>query len=307
VSGESSARRWVRRRKDELLDLTLGPRRFSFWQRRGLSVVPNHFYQPVPDVARLPESLWEDDDAAAPGVDLELGPQLALLAELARRFGQEWAEPPSSFAAPGSYGAGDAELLWAMVRRLRPAKVVEVGSGASSRIMAEALGRNEVDGAAPCHVTVIDPEPRLDEAIRASVDQVLARPVQQVGLEAFEALAAGDLLFIDSTHVVATGSDVAFVLLQVLPRLAPGVVVHAHDVFLPHEYPRSWVVDDHVFWNEQHLLQGLLSGNPSFRVLLATHHLDRVCHDALVTAIPALAAERRPAGLLPCSFWFERA
>ena len=105
-------------------------------------------------------------------------------------------------------------------------------------------------------------------------------------LDLFTALEADDVLFIDSSHVVRTGGDVTFLFLEVLPRLQPGVVVQVHDVFLPHEYPREWVVDGLRFWNEQYVLQAFLAFNSAFRVLLANSYLDARYPDALRNTFP---------------------
>jgi len=86
-------------------------------------------------------------------------------------------------------------------------------------------------------------------------------------------LAAGDILFIDSSHVVKTGGDVTYLFLEVPPRLRPGVIVHVHDVFLPQEFPRSWILDLHLFWTEQYLLQAFLTYNSDFEVLFASGYM----------------------------------
>ena len=102
---------------------------------------------------------------------------------------------------------------------------------------------------------------------------VIARPVQEVDLALFERLEPADILFIDSTHVVRTGGDVPFLYLEVLPRLRPGVIVHLHDVFLPREYPQSWLTEHHLFWNEQYLLHAFLLFNAAFEVLFANQYI----------------------------------
>ena len=124
-------------------------------------------------------------------------------------------------------------------------------------------------------------------------------PAQAVPPETFEALERNDILFIDSTHVVKSGSDVNRLVLEVLPNLNPGVVVHVHDIFLPFEYHRAWVSDG-PYWNEQYLLQALLSMNPGFEVTLPTHALFRADRDRLRRTIPSLGSHQ------PSSFWFRR-
>jgi len=130
------------------------------------------------------------------------------------------------------------------------------------------------------------------------VARLLARPVQEVGLAPFLALEAGDVLFIDSSHVAKTGSDVNFLYFEVLPRLAAGVVVHVHDVFLPDEYPPEWVLDEGRSWNEQYLLRALLMHSRAFRVLFGCHAASRL--------FPELVSEVFGGALGGGSFWIER-
>jgi Methyltransferase domain len=130
-----------------------------------------------------------------------------------------------------------------------------------------------------CELTFIDPHPELlleligDAATRV---RVVRAPVQQVPLETFDALQAGDILFIDSTHVMRTGSDVCFELFEVLPRLSQGVLVHFHDMFWPFEYPRAWAVDENRSWNELYAVRAFLTNNDTWRIVLFNDYLTRL-------------------------------
>jgi hypothetical protein len=196
------------------------------------------------------------------------------------------------------YEAGDAELLYAMVRRHRPARIIELGSGFTTLVAAEACERNARDDAA-CRYEVHDPYPRdLVPEDKAIVHEQRA---QDVPLADFDALGEGDMLIVDTTHVVKLGGDVNRVVLEVLPRLAPGVLVHFHDVWLPWEY-HPGLVAELGFWNEQYLLQAYLAENPNWRIVLATQALLRERRDDLEAAVPSLAGS--PAQ--PTSFWIRR-
>lgn len=287
--------------------------RFDYWRRRGYYVLPAHFYSPVPDAQALPERVWAPSERLV-GIDLAVEEQLDRLAAFEEQYASEYQAFPlqSTPGRPGfhltnrSFGPGDAETLHCMVRDLTPSRVIEIGSGMSTWVIDRALAANEADGAPAAAFTVIDPAPSEAARTARSVTEVCPQLVQDIELSRFEALEAGDLLFIDSTHVATTGSDVVVEYLQILPRLRPGVVVHAHDIFLPHEYPRSWVVDRHIFWNEQYLLAAFLSLNPSFRVLWSGHHLYRRHHAALAAAIPSLADLDPVVDPGPSSFWVVR-
>jgi hypothetical protein len=155
----------------------------------------------------------------------------------------------------------DAEVAYAMVSLQKPRRIIEVGSGYSTFLLREAIR-----GANLCAtLTSIDPHPR--RAIEAVADDVLTMPVERIPRGIFVALEADDILFIDSSHQVAAGSDVVVLMLDILPSLKSGVIVHFHDVFLPFDYPREWIVDRRWGWTEQYLLQALLQGSTEFEVL----------------------------------------
>jgi hypothetical protein len=132
--------------------------------------------------------------------------------------------------------------------------------------------------------------------------RIVREPLQDVDLAVFERLERNDILFIDSTHVLKTGSDVQLEYLEILPRLASGVIVHIHDIFLPAEYPKAWLTDEHIFWNEQYLLQAFLAFNKGFEVLWAGSFMHLNHSDKLRDSFPGYAPERS----WPGSFWLRR-
>jgi len=142
--------------------------------------------------------------------------------------------------------------------------LIEVGSGYSSLLIAD-VNRRWFDSG--IHVTCIEPYPRrfLRNRIEG-LSRLIEDKVQNVPIEEFAALEAGDILFVDSSHVAKTGSDVNRIVFDALPALAPGVHIHIHDIFLPHDYPQSWAVDQNRNWNEQYLVQALLMYTTGFRV-----------------------------------------
>ncbi len=170
---------------------------------------------------------------------------------------------------------------------LAPGRIVEVGSGYSTRIMRQALK----DTNAACEITAIDPAPRAE--IAAVADRVIRANVVGVDEAPFRALGAGDILFIDGSHYAFNGTDTPFLLLEVLPSLRPGVVVHVHDIFLPYEYDALFTARS---YNEQYVLAGLLLGGGMLRVEIpvqALHRTGRLGSRHLVLDDPALIS---PAG-----------
>lgn len=172
------------------------------------------------------------------------------------------------------FGSPDTEVLYAIVREIRPSSVVEVGSGHSTRVIRQAI----VDGHLDTRLISIDPQPRAGNTGLA--DTFYRMPVEALGnAELFRSLKAGDILFIDSSHVIKTGNDVVFLYLIALPLLAPGVLIHIHDIFLPYDYPKDWVVEKRWGWNEQYLVQALLTFSSAFKVLWAGYFLQRTRKD----------------------------
>jgi hypothetical protein len=182
----------------------------------------------------------------------------------------------------GMFGGTDALALYCMIRHFRPNTVIEIGSGISSLVTAQAARKNG-------NTRLICIEPYPNDLLRSGfpgLTQLLVQPVQAVALEQFEQLGENDILFIDSSHVVRIGSDVNYLFLEILPRLRPGVIVHVHDIFLPAEYRRDWVMDDLRFWNEQYLLQAFLIFSSGFEVLFANSYLGHYYHGELQAAFP---------------------
>jgi hypothetical protein len=156
----------------------------------------------------------------------------------------------------------DAVALYTFVREARPARIVEVGSGHSTRF----IGRAVRDGALATAITAIDPEPRAD--IGGTGAEVTHATVQEAGTAPFEALTEGDILFVDSSHILMPGTDVDFLFNHVLPILPRGVLVHVHDIFLPDEYPPDW---EWRGYNEQLAVATLIQGG-AFRLLWSSRY-----------------------------------
>lgn len=153
----------------------------------------------------------------------------------------------------------DAAAAYALVRKEPPRRIVEVGSGHSTRFLARAVA----DGRLATRITAIDPAPRA--GIEGLPIEYISSRVQDAGIETFEKLAAGDILFIDSSHQLKPGSDVELVFNQVIPLLPAGARVHFHDIFLPDEYPEQWAWRR---YNEQNFIKNLL---PRFALEFSSH------------------------------------
>ena len=284
---------------------------FPIFERLGLHVTRNHFYEPIPELRSLSaEFLQAQSDM--PGVDMREGEQLALLQDIAElrdeyeHFPERQAprEPAGSyFQRNEQFERMDAEVLYAMIRLRRPRRIIEIGCGFSTLVALAAIARNHADDATyACDLTCVDPYPPGFLRGLEGVDRIVAQRVQDLPLDFFAKLERDDFLFVDSSHVVKAGSDVQFEFLELLPRVEPGVVVHVHDVFFPTDYPPVFVLEWHRFWNEQYLLQAFLAFNSEFAVRLANGWLAHRHPKLIRTMFPSFSR----GGMWPSSFWMER-
>ncbi len=262
---------------------------FRLWERHGFHVTPVHFYQPIPDTQSLPESLWSRTSELI-GIDMNDVLQLDLLRNQFPKFREEYDQFPAvATSEPGRFNLNnglfdgtDALIAYCMIRHFQPRLIIEVGSGFSSLVAAEAMAKSE--GSA---LVCIEPFPQ--EFLRKGfpgLHSLIEKKVEEIDVEFFSQLACGDILFIDSSHTVRIGGDVNYLFLEVLPRLKPGVIVHVHDIFFPFDYRRDWVMDELRFWAEQYLLQAFLTFNFEFEVLMANAYLGHRYMEDLKTTFP---------------------
>lgn len=278
--------------------------------RWGYHIRAIHYHEPLPDFREIDAARTRRPrDLSHLGFDLPR--QAALVRRLAAAYREELEELARAPAGEGfdfgnDYFAGfDAALYYALVRDLKPRRIVEIGAGHSTRIAARALARNRAEGRAGELIAVEPhPQPRLTEA-RLDV-KVVRQRVEDLDLDFFAPLEAGDILFIDSSHAVRFGGDVVRELLEIVPRLRPGVWIHVHDVFLPHDYPADWLVRRRLAFNEQYLLEAFLAFNPSFVARAAAYWLCLEQREDVARLWPGASAAFE-AGAHGCaSFWMSR-
>ncbi len=281
--------RMARRLRENEAVLAIMLNTFRALQRVGINVSPNHYYWPIPDVATLATREWPAHSAPV-GFDLRIKRQRDFLQTIASQFRQELKFPHVSDGRGGYhynngfFEAVDAEMAYCFVRYYKPRRIIEVGGGYSTRIMAAALQLNREQDDAGGELISIDPFP--SRVSKNHSVRVIAKPVQDVPVDFFESLQDGDILFLDSSHIVSVGSDVVREYLEIVPRLNPGVIVHIHDIFLPSDYPRDAVLRNLCFWSEQYLLQAFLTFNPCFEVLWGSSAMQIFHPDALEQAFP---------------------
>jgi len=243
---------------------------------------PGHFYSPIAEPGEAAEAIARAQAWLAapgvPGVRLDREAMLDLWRELLPMFAaMPFPEAPSNGFRYGSrndfYSGADGAVYSAMVRKFRPAKIIETGCGWSSACLVDTLERTP-DLA--CDVTFVEPYPhRLRELLGESLSRfrLIEKRIQDVPIAEFESLAANDILFLDSTHVLKAGSDVGYELFEIFPRLKSGVIVHIHDIHWPFEYIPRWVLEDNRSWNELYAYRAFLTHNNDWDILMFVHYV----------------------------------
>jgi hypothetical protein len=268
---------------------------------------PGHYYSPLPDydavqaqydtfVPRLPATL--------PGIDLNEAGQLALMVDLARFYPDlPFTDDPSPatryYYENVFFPRGDAIVTFCMVRQHRPRRVIEIGSGYSSAVMLDLIERFEPQ----IDLTCVEPDAsRLRTLLRRddfTRFRLIESTLDALPDSAFDVLQANDILFVDSSHVAKIGSDVSRLIFRILPRLAPGVLVHVHDIFWPFEYPRVWYAEGRA-WNEAPFLRSFLMFNQAFQIAYFNDFLAGFHRDAVAQHLPDCL--KQPGG----SLWLRR-
>lgn len=273
------------------------------------------YYSTLPVLTELREhrARW-DKPSALPGVQIDPAALSKRLGVLAEQWEAEFQEVAGDYLENTRRGFGpgypqfDARTLYYFLRENKPRRYLEVGSGLSTYYASLAAARNLADGS-PLSITCVEPYPF--DALRTLPDFELVEGfVQDTPLEVFESLESGDVLFIDSSHALKIDSDVAFLFLEVLPRIKPGVFVHIHDVPFPFNVPYpsdTWLFGERwpVYWNEAMVVQTFLAFNTSFEVLLSVpmirHHDEAFLVERFPTYVP-VAEDPNP----PSSLWLQR-
>lgn len=233
-----------------------------------------HYYEPLPSFGEIDrEKLLRRRLSDA--IDWNVEGMLALNDELAAH-----SDEIDQLGLPG-FTELDAAVYYALLRHVRPARVIEIGAGDSTRVATTALARNGREGR-PGTVTCIEPYP--SPLLAGLPVELVARGLEDIDLDLFRSLSAGDVLFIDSTHTVKYGSDVCKEVLEILPVLQSGVLVHFHDIFFPYDYPPDWLIKRRLSWTEQYLVEAFMAYNSAFEVLYA-NHLMSVDHPEAVSRL----------------------
>ena len=278
------------------------PKNTFLLKKVGIYPLRNHYYEPRINYDAFDEKLSEE--RFLPGLDLRVEDQIQLLDKLNYQkdfenflLNQNKIDPELVFTFKnGMIDTGDAEFLFNYIRHLKPSRVIEIGCGSSTKIISHALSLNDKKSEHIC----IEPyeQPWLEKMDNI---KVFRQALEEIELKVFDKLDENDFLFIDTSHMIRPQGDVLREYLEVIPRLKAGVHIHVHDIFTPNDYPKAWLDEHMLFWNEQYILEALLHNKTSYEIVAGLNFLAKTYYDELKRVCPYLTPERQPG-----SFYFKK-
>jgi len=284
---------------------------FRLWEKKGYHITPVHYYEPIPDTRTLQDDLWEKQTELV-GININEKEQISLLSLFSSTYKEEYDSiPRNSTPIPYQYYINnvyfesvDGEILYCMIRHFKPKKIFEIGSGYSTFLSAQAILKNREENTDyECELIAIEPYPnKILKAGFPGLSKIIPKKVQDIPLSELEKLSENDILFIDSSHALKIGGDVQYEYLEILPRLNKGVLIQIHDIFLPKEYPKDFVLKGYWFYTEQYLLQAFLTFNDRFEVLWAGSYM----HYRHPSKLEAAFSSYTRSKILPGSFWIRK-
>jgi len=282
---------------------------YDLFLQHGFHLMRDHFYHPQPSADDVAGGYW-DRISELPGVDIDAQAALALADRLSPYFTEFRALFPLRDQGDGrlplingSYMAADGHMYYALIRYLKPKRIIEIGGGSSTVMALEALDKNRQENF-NCMYRVVDPYP--SQAVKLAIDgkgTLIEEKLQNIQIETFYELEENDILFIDSSHVLRSGNDVHYEYMEIIPRLKKNVYVHIHDISLPEEYPHVYY-DAQLYWNEQYLLQAFLTFNNKFKVIWPGNFLMVHFPEKMHALFPEIKEMRQEYPLSePTAFW----
>jgi len=297
------------------LRLVPGNAMYSVFYRNGFHLLRKHHYLPIPQEADLNSKFWEKRSELV-GLDMNDTFTLELLRNIFPLYLNEFRESfpihqssndqAQFYLINSNFMAIDAQIYYIFIRHFKPKRIVEIGAGNSTLVAATACRRNLNESSVTSNLTVIDPFPRafLQKGL-PGLSQLIEDKVQNVDPKLFASLEEGDILFIDSSHVLRSGGDVQMEYCEILPRLPQGVLVHIHDISLPKPYPHVYF-ENQLYFNEQYLLQAFLCFNPRFEVIWPGNYMILKYSQEVCDVFPEYHEMRKFYPLSePSSFWIR--
>jgi len=261
---------------------------------------PGHFYSPILDSSQAAtDSSLTLEQVASANILFNLEAQSSLL--FSAEFKKIYEMLPFSdknngtqryFYENPAYSYSDGIFLFYFLNKFKPKRIIEVGSGYSSALILDTNAsylKNDLE------ITFIEPYPDLLLSLMTQEDkqkaQIIDKNLQDVPLSRFSCLAENDILFIDSTHVAKSGSDVNYIFSEILPSLNNGVLIHFHDIFHTFEYPKNWLEEGRN-WNEIYMLRSFMQYNSHFEIVMFNNLLNSVFENEIESQYPLMCKNK---------------
>ena len=243
---------------------------YKIFMKLGVFPILDNYYEPLVNPHKhLTNFLWKARPLA--GIDLNIEEQLSILEKFNYQdellnFPTEKNDVLEYYYNNGLYEAGDSEYLYCFIRQFKPKRIIEIGSGNSTLMARNAIRKDNLDieNYSCKHICI---EPYEMPWLKDIGVELIREKVENIDLDFFQQLEENDILFIDSSHIIRAQGDVLYEFLEILPSLKIGVFIHIHDIFTPRDYPNHWLLDKHLLWNEQYLLEAFLSNNSDFKII----------------------------------------
>jgi hypothetical protein len=263
----------------------------------GTFPIRDHYYEPLYNFDRLKVDLYKNRNVG--GIKFNINNQLKNIRKL--NFTDELINLNLTDESP-TYGfninnkffeSGDAEIYYQIIRYFKPSRIIEIGSGYSTLIALEAIKKNkEEKNSKNKIITCIEP---YENKWLDNLDiKIIRKKIEDISFEKYLNLKKNDILFIDSSHMIRPQGDVLKLFLEILPRLRKGVIIHIHDIFTPKDYPKQWLVNENKFWNEQYLVEALISNSSKYDIFLSLNYLKNNFYNKLKRICPYLTKKHEP-------------
>ncbi len=270
----------------------------SIFFKIGVFPIVDHYYEPLFNYNKLRLNNKKYTTCFAFRFDrqLELLKLLAFYKAELESIPTEATGTDSFYLRNGSFVGFDAYFLYAFLRHIKPKRIIEVGSGFSTKLILNALSKNDNK------TSIICIEPYEEPGLENIPVQVIRKCVENIEPDYFRALSENDILFIDSSHVIRPQGDVLHEILEILPALKKGVYIHFHDIFIPSDYPVRWIKNEFRLWNEQYLLNAFLAFNDTFEIVFTTHVTCFELGEEIKSIFPFMGVSE----IGGCSFWIRK-
>ena len=268
----------------------------SILKKIGIFPLTSNYYEPSFNFDNLKKNLSEKRNL--PGINFNIENQIKNLKQLdykkeLENLNLKNNSPNFNFNIDNNFfEAGDAEIYYQMIRYHKPKKIIEIGSGQSSLIAMEAINNNKQIDNFITELTCI--EPFENKWLEKNDIRVIRKKVEEIDTDIFTDLNKGDILFIDSSHVIKPQGDIVKIFLEILPKLKSGVIIHIHDIFSPRDYLENWLKIENRFFNEQYLLEGILDNSSRYKIMLSLNLLKYDFYKELKNVCPYLNDRSEP-------------